>query len=213
MLSDNIAIVVLAGELGGPLLLEGARAELIVCADGAAEQARSAGLECQAVVGDLDSISPDTLRFFRERGAEILSVPDQDHNDFEKALDYLLTKWSGDVHVYGMTGGRLDHALANLSIMLRYTGRFRSLLAFDSTSEYRFLTKDRDQCSMECPIGTRISLIPFGEAMGVVTKNLRYPLAMEMLRLGQREGLSNQATGSPVSISIEKGAMLVAVAL
>jgi|GEM_PF-4431694 len=94
--------------------------------------------------------------------------------------------------------------------MLRYVERFTSLLAMDANAEYRFLTTRRNRISIECSLGTTISLIPFGEAQGIVTENLRYPLKRESLRLGEREGLSNIATGSPVTITIERGALLVA---
>lgn len=96
--------------------------------------------------------------------------------------------------------------------MLRYSERFAGLFAMDADAEYRFLTAARNHCSIECPLGTVISLIPFGEAHGIVTENLRYPLGNESLTLGKREGLSNAATGSSVTIMIESGALLIAVA-
>lgn len=169
-------------------------------------------LPCHAIVGDLDSVTQDTLRYFEERGTEIVRVPEQDHNDFEKALEYLAGKWDGDVRILGITGGRADHTLSNFSVMLRYAERFASILAIDADAEYRFLTTDRNNCSIECPSGTTISLIPFGEARGIVTKNLRYPLSRETMSLGTREGVSNVATGSPVTISIESGLLLISVA-
>ncbi|MHB8390714.1 MAG: thiamine diphosphokinase [Acidobacteriaceae bacterium] len=211
MANDSIAIVILAGELGGSLFEESARAKRIVCADGAADRARSMGIACHVIVGDLDSVSSDTREYFARHGAEILRVPDQDHNDFEKSMEYLMAKWSGVVHIYGLTGGRLDHTLTNLSIMLRYSDRFHDLIAIDDVAEYRFLTDAKSLCSIECPIDTTISLVPFGEAQGVVTNNLLYPLRAETLRLGAREGLSNRATASPVTIAIEQGALLIAV--
>ena len=104
------------------------------------------------------------------------------------------------MRVLGMTGGRADHTLSNFSVMLRYTERFTSLRAIDASTEFRFLTSSRNACAIECPCGTVLSLIPFGEASGIRTENLRYPLSRETLSLGMREGLSNVATGSPVTI-------------
>lgn len=127
-------------------------------------------------------------------------------------LEYVALKWNGDVRILGMTGGRADHTLSNLSVMLRYADRFANLLAMDADADYRFLTTARNRCSIECSLGTIISLIPFGEARGIATENLRYPLSREILSLGAREGASNVATGSPVTISIESGALLISVA-
>ncbi|MDP4288246.1 MAG: thiamine diphosphokinase, partial [Bacteroidota bacterium] len=112
----------------------------IVCADSGAEHARKLGLNVHAIVGDFDSITPDTLRFFEARGAEILSRPDQQHDDFEKALEFIAATHTGPVVVLGATGLRSDHLISNLSVMLRMTDRFESLTANDDFASYRFLT-------------------------------------------------------------------------
>ncbi|HEX5316675.1 MAG TPA: thiamine diphosphokinase [Candidatus Kapabacteria bacterium] len=198
--------------------LDGAsHSPLVICGDGGAEHARRLGIPCHVIVGDLDSITPDTRRYYEEGGTQIVHIPDQEHNDFEKAIEYLAgnghraAKWNGNVRVLGMTGGRVDHTFSNFSVMLRFSERFSSLLAIDADAEYRILTAARNHCSIHCPLGTTISLIPFGEAHGIVTEHLRYPLTHESLILGKREGLSNIVTGSPVTITIASGALLVAV--
>jgi thiamine pyrophosphokinase len=216
MLQENFALILLAGSLcdeaSAPAVASGAK--LILCADSGVEHARKLGLLVDAIVGDLDSISPETLRFFEQQknpACEIIQVPDQGHNDFEKVLTYLSERWSGAVRILGITGGRTDHTLSNFSVMLRYSDTFSNLEAFDGKFIHCFLTSKRNRRSIECPIGTTISLMPFGEAIGVTTKNLQYPLLHETLRLGEREGLSNISTASPVSISIESGALLISV--
>jgi thiamine pyrophosphokinase len=213
----DFALLLLGGFLGEEVLLTlewAAGSKLIISADSGAEHARKLSLPVNAIIGDLDSISPETLRFFEELRnprCEIIKVSDQEHNDFEKALSYLSERWNGSVRILGMTGGRTDHTLSNLSVMLRYSDKFSSIEAFDGEFVHSFLTTKNNHRSIECPIGTTISLMPFGEAVGVTTKNLQYPLTSETLRLGQREGLSNISTASPVSISIESGALLISV--
>ncbi len=210
---DDFCLIILGGDVAQTLPEFARRARLILCADSGAEHARRLGLSCNMIVGDLNSISAETLHEYESRATRILRVLDQAHNDFEKVLDHLATSWSGDVLVVGMTGGRLDHTLSNLSAMLRYTDRFANLRAIDDFAEYRFLTDARMETSIECLVGATISLIPFGEARGIVTENLRFPLLTETLCMGVREGLSNSALASPVWISIESGALLIATSL
>lgn len=206
---DEFCVIVLGGEVAHSLSRYAGRAHYVLCADSGAEHTRKLGLRCDAIVGDLDSISPDTRQYYEDQALPILHVPEQEHNDFEKALEHLLSKWNGTVLVFGMTGGRLDHTLSNLSVMLRYSTRFEMLFALDDAAEYQFLTSGRTQCMIECKPGTVISLTPFGVAKGVTTENLLYPLNADTLELGIREGISNRATGSPVRISISGGALLV----
>jgi len=212
-LSQLSAVVFLGGELQNEELARelAAKATLIVCADSGAEHARKLAIMPHVIIGDLDSVSTETINYFKERNCEIVRNPDQYSNDFEKTLIYLLEKSQKSVFVFGMTGGRTDHTLANFSVMLRYTDRFASIIAFELNAEHKFLTTTKNYCSIDCEIGTTISLTPFGEANGITTENLQYPLSDEAMRLGVREGLSNLATGSPVSIKISTGSLLVTV--
>ncbi len=216
MAEENFAIILLGGLLGNE---DFARecvngAKLILCADSGAEHARTLALNVDAILGDLDSITPETLLFFQDQNnhpCEIIKIPDQERNDFEKVLTYLSERWNGTVRILGMTGGRTDHTISNFSVMLRYADTFSSIEAFDGEFIHSFLTTKKNNRSIECPNGTAISLTPFGEASGITTKNLRYTLSNETLRLGEREGLSNISTASPVSLSIEGGALLVSI--
>jgi thiamine pyrophosphokinase len=211
--ANPIALVLLGGEIANEAaaIHYASAAAIVLCADSGAEHARRLGLTITAIIGDLDSISSETLEFYRGQGVEIELTQEQEGNDFEKTLLHLSRNFSGDVRVFGMTGKRTDHTMTNLSVMLRFTDRFESIIALDNFAEYRFLTSQHNRCVLGCPIGTTISLIPFGEAEGIRTENLQYPLWGEKLRLGEREGLSNVATGTPVSIEIASGALLIIV--
>jgi thiamine pyrophosphokinase len=216
MAHENFALILLGGSLWDEIsaLQFASDSQSILCADSGAEHARTLGLPADAIIGDLDSITSETLQYFERQKnptCEIIKIPDQEHNDFEKVLTYLSERWNGAIRILGMTGGRADHTISNFSVMLRYTDKFSSMEAFDGEFTHCFLTTKQKHRSIKCPIGTTISLMPFGEAIGVTTKNLQYPLSNETLRLGQREGLSNISTGSPVSISIESGMLLVSV--
>jgi thiamine pyrophosphokinase len=204
-------LLVLGGAVD-PSLEEIARSHsIIVCADSGAEYVRSIGLTPRSIVGDLDSISPDTLSYFESLGTSVHSVHDQNTDDFEKALAHLSSFHSGAVTVLGLTGLRTDHALTNLSVMLRWTNKFERLIAIDAYASYEFLTEKKSQIQIESHVGQLISLMPFGIARKVRTNNLQYALSDEDLALGEREGLSNVATASSVRVSIESGALLVIV--
>ena len=209
---DEFCVIVLGGEVASSLPDYARKSRFVLCADNGAEHARRLGLRCDAIVGDLDSIAFETRRYYEAQNVPIVHLPEQEHNDFEKTLDYLSRQWRGEVLVFGMTGGRLDHTLSNLSVMLRHSSRFEMLRAINDAAEYQFLTDLRKQCTIECEPGTTISLIPFGVAYGIVTENLLYPLNTETLELGVREGISNRAAASPVRISLASGALLVCIA-
>ena len=63
---------------------------------------------------------------------------------------------------------------------------------------------------LDVEVGDLVSLLPVGgDADGVRTRGLRYPLSGERLRLGESRGLSNVVQATPASVSLDGGALLV----
>ena len=89
-----------------------ASADLVVAADGGANTARGVGIPVDCIIGDLDSITRSTKRFFRK--SRFIRKGSQYSTDLEKALDFLTTLRVSSVSIIGATGKRLDFTLANL---------------------------------------------------------------------------------------------------
>lgn len=85
-------------------------ADHLVCCDGAAVD------EAEVIIGDGDSVCDK----FRSR---LIQVDEQDDNDLTKATRYVAARFGRQgmaVAYLGCTGGREDHTLGNLSLMVRY---------------------------------------------------------------------------------------------
>ncbi len=175
----------------------------IVCADGGANKARKLGIRPNVIIGDLDSISTATRKFFSS--ITTIQVRSQYSTDLEKALDYLVRHKYLNAVVVGAMGGRPDHSLSNLSILKKYNKRIR-LLFSDSLCDIQIVGR---RITFESTIGEVVSLLPLGRCEGITTSGLEFPLRDEPLELGVREGTSNRAVSSPVSISVKKGSLLL----
>ena len=206
------SLLLLGGELPtGELLVREAEAALrIIAADGAANHAFRHGLRLDQLVGDLDSVEPIVLEHCRASGTEITTVPEQENNDFEKALR-LLAPDGQTLRILGLTGGRTDHLMANLSVLARYAGHFAKITALDAHAEYHLLGERNVSLIHEAAIGTTVSLIPLHRAEGLTTTGLRYALEEATLAMGEREGLSNVTTERRFTVSLRRGVLLVAV--
>ncbi|MCG0747843.1 hypothetical protein IMAU10566_00259 [Lactiplantibacillus plantarum] len=78
------------------------------------------GIQPVIVVGDFDSIDAAELQTVKDAlvGAVVVK-PDQDHTDTQLAIKSIFEQLQPDeVHLYGATGGRLDHLLANMWLVL-----------------------------------------------------------------------------------------------
>jgi thiamine pyrophosphokinase len=109
--------------------------------------------------------------------------------------------------VVGSDGGRLDHLLGSLLLLAdgRYAGaKVDALLGATS------ITVVRGTRSLTGTPGDLVSLLPLhGDAEGVTTEGLDYPLRNETLGAGTTRGVSNVFTGSRASVAVERGCVIV----
>lgn len=188
--------------------LEAARAllrkhDLIICADGGVRHALALGLSPNILIGDLDSLPAG---FQPSAQTQVFQFPrDKNETDLELAITHALTLAPERVVIVAALGGRLDQSLANISLL---AARNASLLRLDDGVEEIFFCNE--QVQVEGRSGDLVSLIPWGgDVIGVVTGNLKWPLAAETLYSNKTRGISNEMLGEEASIKITSGSLLV----
>ena len=93
-------------------------ADHVIAADGALDQAREYGIRVDTVIGDMDSVGDaDALDASPEGLSVVRFPPEKDWTDLELALDRTLKESPERVIIYGATGGRIDHTMANLALL------------------------------------------------------------------------------------------------
>ena len=108
-------VVVAAGR--GPVV-EVPAAPTVLAADGGADRALELGLEIDVVIGDLDSIGPETLARLERDGVRVVGHPAaKDATDLELALDEAVALGARRVLVVASAAGRLDHLLSSLLLL------------------------------------------------------------------------------------------------
>ena len=175
----------------------------IICADGGANKARVLGITPHCIIGDLDSITQTTRKYFSS--VPIIHLKDQYSTDLEKALNYLVANGFSSAIVVGAMGERPDHTLSNFSILLKYHSKI-ALKFLDERCTVEVIQK---KIRFYVKIGQQISLVPIGKCSGITTGGLKYPLKNETLALGVREGSSNEAIKSIVSLTVKNGSLLL----
>ena len=173
-------------------------APILVGADGGADRAMAAGRRPDAVIGDLDSIRPATRAALPAES--ILHIAEQDSTDFEKCLSRIRAPF---VLGLGFLGGRMDHALAALSVLPRYSDRPCLLVGAEDVC---FLAPR--ELTLDLTPGVRLSLFPLAELTGEST-GLRWPIGGIRFRPEGPSGTSNEVTQPRVALSFSAPAMLV----
>lgn len=174
-----------------------ALAPRLVAADGGADRLLAHGAMPEAVMGDLDSISPAA----RDRLADRLHhIPEQVTTDFDKALRSIDAPF---VVAVGFAGQRLDHGLAVLTSLLAHPGK-RCLVM--SATDVVFLCPPR--LSLRLTPGTRFSLYPLGEVR-CQSQGLVWPTeGLDFAPWGMI-GTSNQVASPEVHLQVDAPRMLV----
>jgi len=184
---------------------------LIICADAGIVACRELGLRPDFLIGDLDSAPAELVEWARDVGARILRHPvAKDETDLELALAKAIELGACRLVVTGATGGRVDHTLANMDVLMGVARRAELLVAVEGWGEMIFLAGAHRKAAIHGAVSDVVSLIPrCGEARGVTTAGLHYPLRHEDLCYGTSRGVSNRMTEPVAHVTMVDGEMLV----
>lgn len=182
--------------------------DFILAADGGSRHARTLGLLPSIIIGDLDSISEGERRKRKEEGTELIEYSrDKNETDLELALNYAVEKGFREIVIVAALGDRLDQTLGNLALLANIQLATLNIRLDDGLESASFC---RDQAEVRGRRGDLVSLIPWGgDARGVRTEGLRWPLSNETLRAHQTRGISNEMLGDVAHIQIESGLLLI----
>jgi thiamine pyrophosphokinase len=204
------AIVVASGNAApeDAALLGGA--DLVIAVDAGAHWLDSSGVPPDLVIGDMDSIDPALLDRLAARGTEVeRHPPDKEASDLELALSRAAAAGADEVVILGaLRGERLDHELANLLLLVDGEWDGIDLRVVRGGTTVRSL-RGGSRRELYGAAGDLVTLLPVGDATGVRTDGLRYPLVGETLRAGRSRGLSNEVEHAPASVSLEGGTLLI----
>ncbi|GMQ77694.1 MAG: thiamine diphosphokinase [Anaerolineae bacterium] len=182
-------------------------AGVIIAADGGVKHLETLGRLPDLIIGDLDSADSELIVSLNRSGVRSINFPpDKDETDLELALIYSKQNFDSPIHVFGATGGRIDHYLAN--ILLLAHPEFLELDISYIGRDYR-LWSVHDRTSIVGEPGDVISLIPInGKASIAATSGLRWPLNNDILDFGPTRGVSNELIDERAEIEIDSGTII-----
>lgn len=132
----------------------------------------------------------------------------KDESDTEIAVRHAIEAGAQEIVLLAALGGpRLDHELANILLITdpRLRGRLRAQRGGTTVRALH----GGDRLVLDGVPGGTVTLLPLGDAAGVVTEGLRYSLAGEQLRAGAARGLSNVIERAGASVSLGDGVLIV----
>jgi thiamine pyrophosphokinase len=191
------------------------RRAAVICADRGFDHARLLGLTPDLIVGDLDSLSEGGVAEVNALGS-ILEVhpPAKDATDTELAVERALASGATRLLMVGALGGRVDHELANVMLLAELRRRRVHAEILDNLCRMLPLMAEdaAEKVVIQGSRGDMLTLIPLSsECRGVNLDGLEYPLIDATLGLGTSRGVSNVFARDEVTVSLERGLLLVIV--
>jgi len=203
-------LIIANGELDPEtgLRLRNASVDGLVAVDGGANHCHALGLVPNLIVGDLDSLTPESLTHFTKAGVPIERHPaHKDATDLELALLGAARQGAEHILLAGALGGRLDMTLANVLLLTLPQLRPLRVELWEGQRTTWLIRPTGDDVHGQP--GDTLSLIPLqGDAGGVTTEGLAYPLQDETLGFGQTRGLSNVLNTPCARIRLRTGLLL-----
>jgi len=170
----------------------------LVAADGGVKNAVKIGQMPDLVIGDMDSARKRDLAGLPPD--RVVRIAEQDTTDFEKCL---MTFSAPLILGVGFLGGRLDHELAALSVLVRYAAQPCILLSRTELCFHLATT-----LTLAVDPGTRLSLFPMARVSGRST-GLRWPIAGLDFAPDGRIGTSNAVEDTQVTLAMDGPGMLI----
>lgn len=167
---------------------------LVIAADAGARHLLQAGYLPDIAVGDFDSLSPDELAFLQQSGCDVRKHPcAKNETDTQLAVDIAIAAGAREITIYGGIGGRLDHSLANI-LLLVYIHEQGCTGKITDGAQTAVLLTDSLELTGQHP-GDILSILPLTSKLtGLNIKGLRYPLIDAEIQMGITRTISNEFT-------------------
>lgn len=192
--------------------IERAADDLVIAVDGGLEYCEFLNLEPDLIMGDFDSVGDQTAevvnRLERQIPERIKRLPqEKDETDTLAALKEGLSRGYREFRIYGGTGGRFEHTLANIQCLLYLKKQGASGYLMDGTGMVFVIVNEA--VHFQRGLEGYLSLFSLSEeSKGVTIEGMKYPLDQAVLKNDYPLGISNEFTGEAATVSVEDGQLV-----
>ena len=157
-------------------------ADFIICCDGALKKFMKNSVAIfgeeklpDLVIGDMDTLPASWQKKYADI---IVKESEQEHNDQTKAVRWALNNISGisNLYILGSTGGRADHTIGNLSLLMEYTRMFAlDGISIEAVADDGTIFAANDTIEFDCGIGRSVSIFSPDNSLRIKSSGLEYP--------------------------------------
>ncbi len=178
--------------------------DLVIAADGGLARMQALGMKPHVIIGDFDSLG------YVPEGTEVRRLPvEKDITDMAAAVEVGKARGYKVFNLYGATGGRPDHTMANYQLLARLAEEDCVGYLMDADFKATAISVGSALIFHRWFEGTFSVFAVGGEAQDVHICGSHYTLAGETLSPTVPLGVSNSFCGKNVTITVGTGTLLV----
>ncbi len=177
--------------------------DYFIYCDSGLKHRKKLGFEPNLIIGDFDSFQNPN------ENIETIVLPTvKDDTDTVFAMKEALKRGFDDFVLIGVIGGRLDHTLGNVSILLNLYKIGKKALIIDNFSEMQIVGSEKTFVDDSYPFFSLVNIT--GNAKGITIKNAKYELSNAEITPEYQYGVSNEPLkGKITEISVKDGELLL----
>ncbi|HWJ80486.1 MAG TPA: thiamine diphosphokinase [Niallia sp.] len=166
----------------------------------------------EAAFGDFDSVTNEEWQQI-EVSTNILKrfKPEKNETDMELAIQWAIDQGATSIKLFGATGGRMDHSIANLQLLLREVLRSEGVLIeiIDTKNKVKIVCSGTYTVE-EDSYFPYISFFPYStNIVGLTLSGFKYPLVRKNLPLSSTLCISNELIRETGTFSFDEGILMV----
>lgn len=177
--------------------------DLVIAADAGFQVLEQNGINMDLVIGDFDSLS------YVPKHANVRALNrEKDDTDMRAAVLEGLKAGYETFHIYGGTGGRIEHTIANMQLLAELSSGGKRGFLFGR--DYIITALTNGTFVFPDHVSGYVSVFAHSDrAEGVWLKGLKYELQDAVLSNRYPLGVSNEFIGKESSISVKNGTLLI----
>ena len=177
--------------------------DYIIYCDSGLKHMDKLGLKPSLIVGDFDSHDNPHM------DVETIVLPVvKDDTDTVYAAKEGVKRGFEDFVLIGVIGGRLDHSLANVSILLYLRANGRRAQIIDDYSVMKIVGSETEYIPDKYSYFSLVNIT--GKAEGITIKNAKYEIQNAVITTDYQYGVSNEITpGKVAEVSVSDGELLL----
>ena len=186
--------------------------DYVIALDGGLSYCSFLEVEPDLIIGDFDSVTEKEREALEELEKTIPDrvirlKPDKDDTDMLYAIKYALEAGYREFRLYGATGGRFDHTLANIQCLLYLKNHGAKGYLMDGNGMVMVL--QNEAVHFQADLEGYLSLFALvKEAKGVTIRGMKYELENAVITNDFPIGISNEFVGKAAEISVEDGELV-----